>query len=614
VRQARQSCESGQSEFFDVEHRFLLPGEAVLWVQTSGRVVARDPQGQARRMLGSVINVSSRREQMDKLAQTKALAETASLAKSHFLANMSHEIRTPMNGIMGMTALCLQTELTATQRSYLDMVERSAQSLLAVINDILDLSKIEAHRLELDPQPFSPRELLLQTARTLSLHAAEKRIDLILDTAPDLPATALGDPIRLQQVLTNLLSNAIKFTQRGEVLVRAVRLQPPDAAPEDFWLEVSVHDTGIGIPADKHAAIFDAFTQADVSTARRFGGTGLGLAISRSLVNLMGGDIRVISHDGAGSTFCFTACLRAESPEPTPLPPMPECSAPQQVLVIDDNASQRAVLHRMLRRLGWTPLVCSRIEDALARTQTEPITLALVDLPSTTGDLRALLAPLRQRWPARQLPLALMGTLGQQPTDTVLAQAEAQVFLLKPLDLHALVQGLQPWCWPGQNPLLPTATAPVVALPPSPPEAIEAWRDDATPLRVLLVEDTPINQKLALILLERMGCAATLACNGIEAVSQFQTQPFDLILMDIQMPEMGGIEATAHIRAHEARTHQTRTPIIALTANALQGARERYLQADMDGYVTKPISVLALQAEIRRLMAQPRATTDHAQN
>jgi signal transduction histidine kinase/DNA-binding response OmpR family regulator len=536
--------------------------------------------------------MEARQRAESELSLARDAAQAANESKSHFLANMSHEIRTPMNGILGMTELCLQTPMTAEQRSYLEMVSASANSLLVVINDILDFSKIEAQKLHLDPHEFSLHGLLRQATRTLSLRASEKELELVCDLGPDVPDLVVGDPLRLQQVISNLLGNAIKFTAQGEIMLTVACMQPAPT-PDGIWLAFHIKDTGIGISQDKQALIFDVFTQADSSTARRFGGSGLGLAISRSLVRMMGGDIRVHSELGKGSTFSFTTHLQLANANSVTEHTLMPSLAGQTVLVVDDTASSRHVLVKRLSCAGLHPVAADSAGQALHSPQMAQARFALIDVNMPDIDGYALAKQLRQVRSAAQMPIVMLGALSEQISQDQLAHLDIQGFLIKPIDAQELVGLLNRLACVGE------ASAHV-------PQA--SWQADAQVVsrQVLLVEDTPINQTLQSILLSRMGYEVTLASNGVEGVDMFGVSRFDLILMDIQMPEMGGIEATQVIRQMEQTRRLHRTPIIAVTANALKGDRERYFEAGMDGYVSKPLSMDSLKTEIDRVLAQAR--------
>ena len=546
------------------------------------------------RMVTQAFNafVEARLQAETELSVARDAAQAANVSKSQFLANMSHEIRTPMNGILGMTELCLQTRMTREQRSYLDMVNMSARSLLAVINDILDFSKIEAHKMVLDPHEFEVHDLVRDCTRTLSLRAAEKGLEIICNVAHDVPGRLVGDPLRLHQILTNLLANAIKFTAQGEVILS---VHPLSLEGDAVCLEWSVQDTGIGIEPDKQAMIFDTFTQADAGTARRFGGSGLGLAICRSLVEMMGGTIGVESVPDQGSIFRFTTPLQIASLGALRREEVHPWLHGAQVLLVDDNANKLRWLVHELDHVGVHALACDGAGQAVQMVQSLPVQYALIDVNMPEIDGYALTAQLRKLRTPQQLSIVLMGHLSEQIHDEQMASYQVQGYLVKPVDPHELVAMLNTLVMPQAE--VPQTTA-------SPPPLSTALAARAS-WRVLLVEDTPVNQTLATLLLARMGHEVVVAHDGAEALEACTHGAFDLILMDIQMPVMSGIEATVAIRDLEQKRGRGRIPIIAVTAHAFQGDRERYLAAGMDGYVPKPLSTESLRSEMQRCMAPP---------
>jgi signal transduction histidine kinase/CheY-like chemotaxis protein len=511
---------------------------------------------------------------MKELEIAKRRAEAATETKSTFLANMSHEIRTPLSVILGMTSLVLDTRLTDRQREQLATVKTSAESLLEIVNDVLDFSKIEAQRLDLDRAVFDLRDVAGDTARLLALRAEEKGLELALDIAADVPDKVIGDPGRLGQVLLNLIGNAVKFTSTGEVVVRVAMTS---AAADDVTLEFRISDTGIGIPADKREHIFQAFTQADASTTRRYGGTGLGLAIVQRLVELMGGRIGVESEPGVGSTFHFTAVFGRVKAEEVPDEPGPVLDG-IRVLVVDDNATNRQILAQMLGSWRMVATVVNDAQGAMAALRQakadERYDAVIADAQMPGIDGVALAARIQKDQQLRGTPVILLTPVGRP----VSGASGVHASLAKPVKHSDLFDALAGALHGSARRSAGRA-------------ASSARRPAARKLRVLVAEDHAVNRKLLTTVLRKRGHEVVEAEHGRAAVDKLAASRagFDVIVMDLQMPEMGGLEATRVIREREASEKLERVPIVALTAHALPGDRERCLAAGMDDYLSKPI-------------------------
>ena len=561
----------------------------------------RNPQGAIEGFLGIATDITTRKSlerelylNNEKLEAQTRRAEEANLAKSEFLANMSHEIRTPMNGVLGMTELALETPLTAEQREYMSTVKISADSLLTVINDILDFSKIEAGKLELDSTPFHLRDFIEETMRILALRAHQKDLELLFELDNALPEVVIGDASRIRQILINLIGNAIKFTERGEVLLK-VEGTTSESSPADVELRFAVRDTGIGIVPERQEKIFQAFAQADGTTTRRFGGTGLGLTISQRLVTMMNGRIWLESEVGKGSTFRFTVALKIGPSGSCEVNIGPQGLVGMPVLVVDDNFTNRRILADVL--LGWGMRATMAESGAAAlqilKSAPEEFRLILTDVHMPEMDGFELAAEIKH---SRATVTIVMLTSGNYAGDVERCRKlGVEGYLIKPVlrtDLRiAILRALEQ-----QSPSVAVAgtvqAGPRSAVPVAPEPARQS-------LRVLLAEDNIVNQRVAQLILTKEGHSVIVVNNGLEVLAALEKDCFDVVLMDVQMPEMDGFQATAEIRSAE-RLKNTRIPIVAMTAHAMIGDKERCLIAGMDDYVAKPARKVELLGAIQR--------------